>query len=91
MWRTTVALLASAALVPQVLGGNILHTSGFTNCGSSNATVKVNNVDISFDKSNKQITFDVSGSSTQEQKVTAELIVTAYGINVYSNTFRSLR
>ena len=87
MWRTTVALLASAALVPQVLGGNILHTSGFTNCGSSNATVKVNNVDISFDKSNKQITFDVSGSSTQEQKVTAELIVTAYGINVYSNTF----
>ena len=73
--------------MPRVLGGNILHTSGFTDCGSSNATVKVNNVDISFDKSNKQITFDVSGSSTEEQKVTAELIVTAYGINVYSDTF----
>jgi len=87
MWRTSVTLLASVALLPKVLGTDILHTSGFTDCNNGSSTIKVNNVDISFDRSTNDITFDVSGSSEEEQKVTASLIVTAYGINVYQKDF----
>lgn len=87
MWRTSIALLASAAFLPRALGGNILHTDGFTDCNNGTSTVKVNNLDISFDKSTNQITFDVSGTSAEEQKVTAELLITAYGVKVYSDTF----
>lgn len=87
MWATSLALLASVAILPGVLGGDILHTDGFTDCNNGSSTVQVNNLDISFDKSTNQITFDVSGTSAEEQKVTAELIITAYGVNVYSDTF----
>ncbi|KAJ9603019.1 hypothetical protein H2200_012314 [Cladophialophora chaetospira] len=87
MWRTSTIALASLALLPSVLGTDILHTNGFSNCKTGTSTVKVNNVDISFDKSTNNVDFDVSGTSTEEQFVTAELIVTAYGIKVYNNTF----
>ena len=87
MWRTTVALLASSSFILPVLGGNILKTDGFTNCNNGTSSIQVKNVDISFDKNTKEVTFDVSGTSAKEQEVTAELIVTAYGVNVYSQTF----
>ncbi|OCT48324.1 DUF907 domain-containing protein [Cladophialophora carrionii] len=87
MWRTSVVALASLALLPSVLATDILKTNGFSNCNNGSSTVKVNNVDISFDKSTDTIDFDVSGTSTKEQFVTAELIVTAYGVNVYNNSF----
>ena len=79
--------LASLALLPSVLGADILKTSGFSNCNNGTSTIKVNNVDISFDRNTNEIQFDVSGTSTKEQDVTAELIVTAYGIQVYQDTF----
>lgn len=87
MWRTTIALLASTTLIPSVLGADILKTNGFTNCNDGNSTIEVRNVDIQFDKSTNEVTFDVAGSSAKEQEVTAELIVTAYGIQVYSQSF----
>ncbi|EXJ54477.1 hypothetical protein A1O7_09817 [Cladophialophora yegresii CBS 114405] len=87
MWRTSVVALASLALLPSVLATDILKTNGFSNCNNGSSTIKVNNVDISFDKSTEKIDFDVSGTSTQEQFVTAELIVTAYGVKVYNNSF----
>jgi ML-like domain len=86
MWRTSLALLASTAVLPSVLATDILKTDGFTECGGD-TSIKVNNVEISFDRSNNSITFDVAGSSSKEQQVTAELIVTAYGIQVYQNSF----
>ena len=79
--------LASLALLPSALGTDILKTNGFSNCNNGTSTIKVNNVDISFDRSTNEIQFDVSGTSTQVQDVTAELIVTAYGIQVYQDTF----
>ena len=87
MWRTSAAVIASLALLPAVLGTDILHTNGFSNCNTGESTVKVNNVDISFDKSTNNVDFDVSGTSSKEQFVTAELLVTAYGVKVYNNTF----
>ena len=86
MWKTLTVLLAASSLLPTVLATDILKTDGFTSCGGD-ASVKVNNVDISFDRSDNSITFDVSGSSTREQEVIAELTVTAYGIQVYKNQF----
>ena len=87
MWPTPIVLLAASSLISPALGADILKTDGFTDCASGNSTIKVNNVDIEFDKSSNEITFDVSGSSSKEQEVTAELTVTAYGVEVYSQSF----
>jgi hypothetical protein len=86
--RVQLAAIASAALISTAVGSDILHTSGFSNCNNgTDSSVQVNNVDISFDKGNNQITFDVSGSSKISQKVKATLIITAYGETVYTDTF----
>lgn len=87
MKRTTFALLATASLLSPALGADILKTDGFTNCNNGNSSIEVQNVDISFDKASKEITFDVAGTSAQEQEVTAELVVTAYGVEVFSQSF----
>lgn len=78
--------LATAALTRGALATNVLQTSGFTNCQTDSA-IRVNTVDIKYDKSAETVTFDVSGTSSVEQKVMATLNVTAYGFSVYSNTF----
>ena len=88
--RTSFPTLASVALLSAsgVLGTDILKTNGFSNCNNgSDSSIKVNNVDISFNRATNQITFDVSGSSDQSQDVTATLIISAYGKQVYSDTF----
>ncbi|KAF2478031.1 TRP-domain-containing protein [Lindgomyces ingoldianus] len=77
-------LLASMPLV--ALGADVLKTDGFSSC-ASNSDIKVNRLDIEFDKSTKKITFDVAGSSSKEQKVMATLVVNAYGKEVYRNKF----
>lgn len=84
MWKNN--LLASLTLLSGALAADILKTNGFSNC-ITNSQINVNNVDISFDRSSNQITFDVSGTSDETQDVTATLIVTAYGVQVYNNTF----
>lgn len=78
--------LAAAALTRGVLATDVLQTSGFANC-DSDSSIQVNNVDIKYDKSAEVVTFDVSGTSSKEQKVMATLNVTAYGYSVYSSTF----
>lgn len=87
MRRTSAVALALLSLLPSALGAQILKTNGFSNCNNGTSTIKVNNVDISFDRSTNEIQFDVSGTSTKVQEVTAELIVTAYGVQVYQKSF----
>ncbi|KEF51552.1 uncharacterized protein A1O9_12469 [Exophiala aquamarina CBS 119918] len=87
MWGASAVAFASLAILPAVLAADILKTDGFTNCANGTGTIKVNNVDISFDRSTNTVNFDVSGESTVEQEVTAELIVSAYGIEVYRDSF----
>ncbi|KAK7745319.1 hypothetical protein SLS53_002815 [Cytospora paraplurivora] len=88
MARTTrwAAALAAAALARGVMGTNILKTSGFTNC-EEGASIVVNVANVEYNADADTITYDISGTSTEEQKVMASLNVTAYGIQVYSKTF----
>ena len=86
------SLLADCALgwwlISGARGDDILSTSGFTNClGASHSQIVVQNLDIQFDRRTSQVTFDVSGSSTEEQNVTASLSVSAYGNVLYSKDF----
>lgn len=80
------AALAATALTRGALAVDVLRTSGFTNCQQDSA-IQVKKVDIEYNKAAGTVTFDVSGSSSKEQKVMAKLNVTAYGIDVYSNQF----
>ncbi|KIV83289.1 hypothetical protein PV11_05327 [Exophiala sideris] len=88
MWRTSAIGLACLALLPSVLGTDILSTSGVSDCANgTSSSITVNNVSISFDKSSDNITFDASGTSTQDQYVTADLVITAYGVQAYQKSF----
>lgn len=78
-------LLASAPL--GVLAGDLLKTDGFSSCLKGNSDIRVNKLDIEFDRSTKKVKFDVSGTNDKEQKVMATLIVNAYGREVYRNEF----
>lgn len=77
-------LLASAPL--SAMAAEVLKTNGYSSC-QENSDIKVNKLDIEFDRSTKKIRFDVSGSSEVEQKVMAVLVVNAYGKEVYRNEF----
>jgi len=87
MWRAIAAALSLSTLASGVLGADILKTNGFTNCNNATSTLEVQKVDISFDRSTNIVTFDVAGSSSESQEVIATLSVTAYGVNVYTETF----
>ncbi len=82
----TRAALAGAVLASGVLGVDVLETVGFSSC-NTNASVTVQRVDIKYNAANKTVSFDVAGSSNKVQNVTAVLNVTAYGQDVYSNSF----
>jgi hypothetical protein len=84
--KYTAGLFLSACLSGEVLASNIISSSGFTNC-LNNATIKVNNANINFDRTTLNVTFDVSGTSTMVQNVSASLVVTAYGQQVYQKSF----
>lgn len=79
-------LLALSTLPARVLCGDILSTDGYTTC-MTDPTITVNNMDIQYDRSTNLVTFDVSGSSSEVQNVTATILVTAYGEKVYNKTF----
>lgn len=80
------ALFLLGNLATAVRANDILSSSGFTNCLDS-STITVNRADVQFDRSSGTVDFDVSGSSSKEQKVTASLVVTAYGKEVYQKDF----
>ncbi|KAL4950068.1 hypothetical protein BDW69DRAFT_62827 [Aspergillus filifer] len=63
-----------------------LSTGSLSTC-LTDSDIQVNKLDISFSKSTKELTFDVSGTNKKEQYVTASLSVTAYGKDVYNKDF----
>lgn len=85
------ALLTAAFFASTALSADILETVGFNQCASRPGTpppsVTVQKVDIRYNADNKTVTFDVAGTSTRVQNVTAILNVTAYGQQIYSNSF----
>ncbi len=82
----SLPLFLLSALPAGVLGGDILSTTGFSQC-VNNPTVKVTNLDVTYNKNTRQLDFNVAGTSTEIQKVKASLIVSAYGKTVYTKDF----
>ena len=72
--------------LPHTVLGDVLSSSGFTNC-DQNADIKVNSADVQFDRASGVVTFSVSGTSTKQQEVKASLVVTAYGNQVFEKDF----
>lgn len=80
------AALAAVALTRGAVAEDILKTVGFSTC-NVDSTITVQRVDISYNNDNKTVIFDVAGTNTLVQNVTAVLNVTAYGQQIYSNSF----
>ena len=84
--RTWSAAVLLSALPAGVLGGDTISTSGYSLC-MNNASIQVTALDVTYNKNTRVINFNVAGSSAIEQNVTANLVVTAYGQEVYKNSF----
>lgn len=78
--------LIFGALPAGVFGTDVLRTTGFTTC-LQNSTITVTNLNVEYDRVAGAVTFDVAGTSSKQQNVTAALTVTAYGKQVYEKTF----
>ncbi|CAD6448309.1 813350f0-590a-4ba4-907b-4c67c87e361f [Sclerotinia trifoliorum] len=83
---STLSLIFLGALPGRVLAGQTLTTTGYTSC-LADSTISVQKMAVTYDNDAKTITFDVAGTSTRSQNVSAEINVTAYGISVYSKSF----
>ncbi|KAK2762807.1 hypothetical protein FQN54_000982 [Arachnomyces sp. PD_36] len=85
--RITTPLLLCASLTAHLVSANdVLKTNGFAPC-ITDADIKVDKVDVTYDRTTQKVTFDAAGSSLKIQKVMANLRVTAYGKEVYNNEF----
>ncbi|KAF3914941.1 hypothetical protein ABW20_dc0109076 [Dactylellina cionopaga] len=85
-----VSLLSALTLLGslQVQASNdILSTSGFASCAAQNSDIVVRNFDVQYNKANMTVRFNVAGESKRQQDITADLVVTAYGKEVYRNSF----
>lgn len=78
--------MAASWLASGVMGEDILKTSGFMNCADE-STIKVDRVNIRYNNDNKTVMFDIAGSSSKDQNVSAWLDVKAYGNSIYENSF----
>lgn len=81
-----VRTLILGALPVGVFGTDILKTQGFTTC-LNNSTITVKNLDVEYNRAAGTVTFDVAGTSAKRQNVTASLLVSAYGKEVYKKDF----
>ncbi|KAF2495211.1 DUF907 domain protein [Lophium mytilinum] len=78
--------LVLASLPIGALAGDILKTNGFSTC-QSDAEIQVKRLDMEFNRATKKIDFDISAYSAKVQNVTATMVVTAYGKQVYQKDF----
>ncbi|OQO11638.1 hypothetical protein B0A48_03365 [Cryoendolithus antarcticus] len=69
-----------------VFAANTLTSNGYSEC-LNNATIKATALDVTYDRDTRVVKFNVAGTSTIEQNVTANLVVTAYGRQVYQKSF----
>ncbi|OJD17804.1 hypothetical protein AJ78_02103 [Emergomyces pasteurianus Ep9510] len=77
-WSTTPLLLAWSLFLNRVNAADVLENNGFTTC-LDNSNIKVEKVNLRFDRATSTFNFNVAGSSAKTQNVTAELVVDAYG------------
>ncbi|KAF2487176.1 hypothetical protein BDY17DRAFT_341975 [Neohortaea acidophila] len=90
MWPSAATpllpLLFLAALPAGVLAGDVLETTGFSQC-VSDPQVQVTAFNVQYNKNTRNLVFDLAGTSKVAQKVTAELVVSAYGKQIYTRSF----
>lgn len=84
--RKSIWALLGLAVIPQALAVDTLSTKGFNLC-MQNSDITVNNLNVVYTRSTHEVDFDVAGTNSKEQNVTATLTVTAYGNQVYTRTF----
>ncbi|KKZ60049.1 hypothetical protein EMCG_05172 [[Emmonsia] crescens] len=77
-WSTAPLLLTWSLFLSHVNGADVLKNKGFTTC-LDNSDIKVEKINLTFDRSTNTFNFDVAGSSGKTQNVTAELVIDAYG------------
>ncbi|EON67864.1 hypothetical protein W97_07361 [Coniosporium apollinis CBS 100218] len=80
------SILLLGALPLGVLGADILETHGFSTCLDS-SDIKIQKMNVKYNRATNKVVFDVAGSSAKEQKVMAKLTVLAYGTEVYKKEF----
>lgn len=83
--RSLVWALLGLGVVP-ALAADTLSTSGFNLC-MTDSDIKVQNLDVTYTRSTNEVVFDVAGTNSKKQNVTASLTVTAYGNQIYSKDF----
>lgn len=83
-----VSLLSVLALLGslQVQAADVLSTSGFASC-AADSDIAVRNFNVEYNKENMTVKFNVAGESKRQQQVIADLVVTAYGKEVYRESF----
>ena len=77
-------IFVAIGLPTSVLATDVLRTQGFTSC-LDNSAIKVNALNVEYNRAANQVTFDVGGTSAEIQNVTATLVVNAYGKEVYNS------
>ncbi|KAF3939392.1 hypothetical protein ABW19_dt0209539 [Dactylella cylindrospora] len=84
-----LSLFSILALVGslRVQADDILSTSGFASCGSADSDIVVRAFDVEYNRDNMTVKFNVAGESKRQQEVVADLVVTAYGTEVYRESF----
>ncbi|EEH47753.2 uncharacterized protein PADG_03837 [Paracoccidioides brasiliensis Pb18] len=71
-------LLAWGLLLNHVDGADVLKNNGFTTC-LGNSDIRVDRINLEFDRATNSFKFDVAGSSNKSQSVMAVLAIEAYG------------
>ncbi|KAL3471713.1 hypothetical protein BJX99DRAFT_263027 [Aspergillus californicus] len=84
--HSRLAFAALALLPAGSYAADTLSTNSFSTC-LTGSDIQVNKLDITFSRSTRLVNFDISGTNTKEQNVTAALTVTAYGHEVYTKSF----
>jgi len=84
--RALTAAALFSSLPAGVFGADVLTTSSFSTC-LDDSVIDVKALDVSYDKNSHLLTFNVDGESKTAQNVTAKIVVTAYGKEVYTKTF----
>lgn len=85
-FHRSLPFLLLSALPASVLGGDVLSTNGFSTC-TTDPSIKVQALNVEYNRSNRSLTFDVAGSSAEAQKVILNLVVSAYGKQVYTKEY----
>lgn len=84
--RTLTTLLLASSLAQTASANDVLETNGFSTCLDTDKLV-VDRMNVKYDRALAKVTFDIHGTSKEEQKVRAILTVEAYGRELYHREF----